>query len=308
MKKIFAIALAVVMVLSMASAFAVSVDCETLVFDWTCKTDATLCGKGTVEVVPYVKVHTSCGWEWQVSDCAAAIKTENVYYAIKMTVDANSDPDWWDVAKLTIEVEGLENPVELNKATAWGTGVVADDETQVYYLADNAQKWINVEDWEDLTAAQQDAYIFGAKVLDQNVCTSDGYSVCATLTSYNNGIGEYVYGDYTIQTAYDKDTEEGSISVGKDGKWVAYMIEGGEIVEIKGTKDTDYIAEVNALLNLGCAYGVCVNEDNLEAIFGWDFEQEDCFDWSEKGAAVVDTDCVVAIPKTGDASVLAWLF
>ena len=32
------------------------------------------------------------------------------------------------------------------------------------------------------------------------------------------------------------------------------------------------------------------------------------FSWSDKGASIVDAECVVAIPKTGDASVLAWLF
>ena len=57
MKKIFAIALALVMVLSMASAFA-SACVQAPTLDWYCAT-ATChnCGKATVEVIPYVKVN-----------------------------------------------------------------------------------------------------------------------------------------------------------------------------------------------------------------------------------------------------------
>ena len=99
MKKIFAIALALVMVLSMASAFAAN-DCST--FDWTCSTKATNCGKGKVEVVPYVMVNTACGWDYEVSTCATAITTQKVYYAVKLTVEANPDMEWWKEAELKV--------------------------------------------------------------------------------------------------------------------------------------------------------------------------------------------------------------
>ena len=104
MKKIFAIALAVVMVLSMASAFARS-ECATWGTDWSCVADDVWCGQGKVEVVPYVVVNTACGYDYQVSDCASAINGENVYWAVELTVEANADPAWWGAAYLAVEVD-----------------------------------------------------------------------------------------------------------------------------------------------------------------------------------------------------------
>ena len=300
MKKIFAIALAVVMVLSMASAFAVAVDCETLVFDWTCKTPATYCGKAKVEVVPYVKVNTACGWEYQVSDCASAIRSENVYFALKLTVDAYPDQDWFDGASFDYKTTGLALNWDAEDQVDFGGIDMAAKKEKVYYHNTNGAGWV----YEEADGFKLANYVYGTQVNpDDDVCSNEDYDVCVTLKSYNNGIGTYVYGDYTIYTDTTK------ITVNKGDKWVDYKVNAdGVINEITGSNDPDFIAEVNAFLNLGCAYGVCVNADNLEAIFGWDYEQKDCFSWSTKGASVVDTDCVVAIPKTGDASVLAWLF
>ena len=122
MKKIFAIALALVMVLSMASAFA-STWCRTD-FDWSCATTVcdngtgsvelipyvkgNDCGKGKVEVVPFVKVNDGCGnYVWQANNCAAAINSENVYYAVKLTVEPKADNEWWKAATLKVELKGL---------------------------------------------------------------------------------------------------------------------------------------------------------------------------------------------------------
>ena len=72
MKKIFAIALALVMVLSMASAFAAY--CDTT-WDWSCATNVINCGKATIEVIPYVRSTTACAGESEFvqSSCAAAV-------------------------------------------------------------------------------------------------------------------------------------------------------------------------------------------------------------------------------------------
>ena len=65
--------------------------------------------------------------------------------------------------------------------------------------------------------------------------------------------------------------------------------------------------EVMAKFNLaGCVIGTCVDDEIVQRNFGWDDEFENCFAWSNKGAAVVNPECVVAIPKTGDVSVVAY--
>ena len=302
MKKIFAIALALVMVLSMASAFAVNVDCETLTFDWTCVTDPTYCGKAVVEVVPYVHVNADCdGDEYVVNNCATAIKGENVYFAIKLSVEALPDADFFDAGYVLLDSEGIDNGWDEKKVGFAGVDKDAD-EAEVYYY--DGRNWVNEEDVDEFNLS---TVVFGRKVTK----AADA-KVCATLESAHNGQGVFVYGDYTIDTTKAA-ADNGWISVnnGKAGKpgyeWVEYVLADGKIDSITKSSN-EFLAKVNEALNLGCAYGVCVNEDNLEAIFGWDFEQESCFDWSTKGASIVDTECVVAIPKTGDASVLAWLF
>ena len=96
----------------------------------------------------------------------------------------------------------------------------------------------------------------------------------------------------------------------EDGNVVTFTITDGYIAKEDRSKATAaFYNDVMADFGFAaCGTEACINEVNFQANFGWNDEQTDCFDWSEKGAAVVDTDCVVAIPKTGDASVLAWLF
>ena len=44
----------------------------------------------------------------------------------------------------------------------------------------------------------------------------------------------------------------------------------------------------------------------INANFGWNDEIESCFTWSKNGTAIVNPECKVEIPKTGDASVVAY--
>ena len=108
MKKIFAIALALVMVLSMASAFAF---CKTGDYAWDCATDVCNFGKAKVEVVPYVATN-ACdgkGVEYVESTCAGAVYGQKVFYAIKLTVPADINAEWFAKATLTVEEKGLKN-------------------------------------------------------------------------------------------------------------------------------------------------------------------------------------------------------
>ena len=325
MKKIFAIALAVVMVLSMASAFALS-QCATWGTNWDCTADDLWCGKGTIEVVPYVKVNGSCGVEFQVSDCATAIMTENVFWAFKLTVDAYPDPEWWGAAWIDFEALGLEDYAweyedgadELHNLEGWGLDLTADEEV-VYYIAENGRlvdssvKGFDIENvmWE-------------SEVAEGTVCDKDAVSVCASLNSYFDGFGNGLrmeMGDYVVQftlnpgsswaTCFNADGEfTGTLNIfGEDADEVVRFFVVDGVIEGDYREDNAFYNEVLADFGLvNCGTAACITEDNIEANFGWDDEQEDCFAWSDKGMAVVDTDCVVAIPKTGDASVLAWLF
>ena len=310
MKKIFAIALALVMVLSMASAFALN-DCFSG-FDWTCSTTTTNCGKGKIEVVPYVKVNNGCGsYDWQVSTCATAINSENVYFAVKLTIDAYPDKAWWDAATIEYEAKGLEGlPKSMTLDTKQAAGFTVDekeDEALVYYLKKDVTGWVK----EDDAAFDLKNVVISAKVKDAAKA-----KFCATLESEYHGFthnsagaglahASWKYGDYTVTLQW-KAKDAGKMTITNDcGKKFVMSWVDGKVNSITG--DAAFVAEVQAKFNLsGCVIGTCVDEDIVQRNFGWDDEFESCFNWSNKGASVVDPECVVSIPKTGDVSVVAY--
>ena len=329
MKKIFAIALAVVMVLSMASAFALS-DCYAN-FAWPCDPDVMYCGRGSVEIVPVVKVNNGCGgYDYQINTCAGAVADDEIYFALKLNVDANpdaaanagnpaSDAFWWDaveaqpddadaVAATHIDVTAnddvtlpaeLADPIEFDTTVDTGIDWDADVAKSYYYLveADGNDLWIDVTD-EDLDLKD---VVFEATLAEN--ANAAKTKVCAELVSYDDGYGFWVYGDYEVTVA------ENSLTVVKGDESVVYTI--ADETETVTATSAAFQAEVNKLFNLnGCTLGTCLTAKNVQKNFGWDTDGKvkDCFQWSAKASAIVDAECVVAIPKTGDASLLAWLF
>ena len=392
MKKIFAIALALVMVLSMASAFASPC---TAGFDWTCASSTTNCGQGTVELVPYVKVNNSCGgYDWQVSECASAVSGERVFYAIKLTVDANADEDWWKKAAVELTYKGMaaaapavdkpwsdvkkaikaeDTADEVNvfyynfATTAWD--IVNDD----FVLANKENTHVKAEKvgnkaadakicveltsaWKGTAGVVGDYYVVYAEGVDA-VAAKDATKATLTFTVDEGTLNKSWYpvdwsevsvltagGKTTVTLEYKtagklsskalkavKDNVHGVVPTivdgtaavkaveasanaiyvydEKDGKLlVTYTIKDGKIGAIDYTAWCGEAAYATIKAFFGLEIGTCVDKDLIAANFGWDFEQKDCFEWSDKAASIVDAECVVAIPKTGDASVLAWLF
>ena len=304
MKKIFAIALALVMVFSMASAFALS-NCATG-FDWTCPVENSDCGKAKFEVVPYVKVNNGCGgYDWQVNDCATAINSENVYYALKLTVDAFVNDAWYVLATADVELDDGLAGTEYADVALPAAAELDDDEAQVFYLGLNGQ-WIAEDD--AVITENGNNVVYTATVVD-----ADEAEICATVKSFHNGYNEvWTYGDYDVSVATYTDVTTGDdfgvMEVTKDGSvfTMSWWVDNGKVDEITASSAA-FLAEVQAKFNLGgCVVGTCVNNDVILKNFGWDDEFESCFGWSNKGAAVVNPECVVAIPKTGDVSVVAY--
>ena len=332
MKKIFAIALALVMVLSMASAFASQ--CTTGPYDWSCATSTTNCAKATVEVIPYVTTNAACNdLSYVESDCAAAINGENVYFALKVTVPADIDREWLDTAKLTLSVKGMKS---VNGKTAIdGKKFVEGFKGDVQLTTASVDALLNTDEGEDgwvyyykldgsgtgaWHEATENENFDIADVMNKAVVNEYAKAkVCFTIESKNEfttaTVGDYdvtygvpsATGNYSEYAKYLKvEGENGDVTLLMDAKDKVQLIVADAS---ECSTDAAVIKEVLDAFNLGCGYGVCITADAVAANFGWNDKQEECFAWKTQNAmAVVDAECVVAIPKTGDASVLAWLF
>lgn len=311
MKKIFAIALALVMVLSMASAFASA--CVTGPFNWSATATAANCGKGKVEVVPFVKVNDGCGnYVWQENNCAAAINSENVYYAVKLTVEPKADREWWKAATLKIELKGLKG-TELPATNLYADDNSSaainwkeEDDTLVYYLKNDLTRWDKESDWKDMSTKNQAAYIFAAKVTDAGKA-----KVCATLKSKLATYTEGVIGNYYIKATTGKNPMTIEVwSKKTDGNadkiLVKYTIKDEKVTGIDWSNQcgADDYNTIRTYFNL--EIGTPVSKDAINKNFGWDNKVESCFQWSKNGAAITNPECKVEIPKTGDASVVAY--
>ena len=303
MKKIFAIALALVMVLSMASAFASA--CVTGPFNWSATATAANCGKGKVEVVPFVKVNDGCGnYVWQENNCAAAINSENVYFAIKLTVEPKADKEWWDASTLKVEHKGL---IATNFTVGYnGVDFNEEDDTVAYYLKADQGIWEDVSDWKDMKSTDQANYIFSAQVDDAGKA-----KVCATLKSKLETYTGGIIGNYFVKVT----EKDGKLFIGvssKDTKGnakdrlVTYIIENEKVTAIKweAVCGADDYNTIKTYFNL--EIGIPVSRDAINKNFGWDNKVESCFQWSKNGAAITNPECKVEIPKTGDASVVAY--
>ncbi len=309
MKKIFAIALALVMVLSMASAFASPC---TAGFDWSCPTSSTNCGQGKVELVPYVKVNNGCGgYDWEVSTCAAAVASENIYWALKLTVDANPDMEWWNEAKLTLDGTEIADPnwaVDFSNASdIAGIDFTGDDseKTQVYYalpVSVAGNWWINAED-DNFDVAD---VVFTSAV--PATAKASKVKLCAELVSNGEDFEAGYVGDYLVTYKNDVLSVYSDLIANGGKLLVTYTITDDKVSKIDYTKECGEAAYETIKAFFGLDINTCVDQDLVNANFGWDFEQEFCLSWSDKAASIVDAECVVAIPKTGGASVLASLF
>ena len=315
MKKIFAIALALVMVLSMASAFA---------YEWDCPTKKLNTGKMTIEVVPYVKVNSDCDpyWQYAESTCAGAVASTYVHYAVKVTVPTNLDQEWYDAitAAITLEAKGV---VGAGKYTAPGlaatfvdgsvktvAGFADDDEDGwVLYLAPDMKSWVDSE----ATGFAVKNVIFNSEVTEWKKT-----EICAYFTSEFSGLNKAIeVGGYSITFTPDGEKNFKVAITDECGTGYAFFETcDGKIMDTHAAADAnnntcncsslDFYKKATSYFNLGM--GTCLTKDNIKANFGWKEKVQSCFKWSGNAQSVVDAECVVAIPKTGDASVLAWLF
>ena len=332
MKKIFAIALALVMVLSMASAFAAN--CVTP--NWDCAEDVCALGKGKVEVIPYVKGNDcNTGNTYTFSTCAGAVNGDTVYFAVKVTVDENPNPEWWADADLKFELKGLNT---LKVGTVDADLTISNVDTLIKNLDTKGNElkageyYIGVKGTSYVAMKAADFSAKPANLFTATVTEAGIAKVCAVLDAENDFDRATVNGylvtydkDATNPTAlmsFRKGDDYVNVYVDKDDKIVKFAVNGDEVTTYNhdgskfwnnnSGKEMDWTCDAYGKFLKGVmdtfklGFGTCITHKAVVANFGWDDEVRGCFSWNSDVQAVVNAECVVSIPKTGDVSVVAY--
>ena len=246
MKKIFAIALALVMVLSMASAFAFVGTCGK--YEWTC--DTAKCGVAKAEVVQFVANNTIDRYE--ESTCAAVVVGRALNYGVKFTFDKDVNPQWFyhKNTKLVIETSGMKGTAkfEYNLSELTGKKGPADVSGKTYWLREVGGKYELVSDWEP-------ACVFGdiALTTRANVTAKVGYDFNGVtvnpsdLTYHKNPDNlstEWIdYGDFQVRVHKNYGGKvEYAITVKKGGDVYTVWVINGIAKYVSETNAADVIS------------------------------------------------------------------
>ena len=241
MKKIFAIALALVMVLSMASAFAFVGTCGK--YEWTC--DTAKCGVAKAEVVQFVANNTIDRYE--ESTCAAVVVGRALNWGIKVTFDKDVNPQWFyhKNTKLVFETSNVQGAgkTELVLSDVAGKKGPADVSGKTFWLRKVGNNYDLVSTWEP-------DCVFGAIALTTraNVTAKVGYDFNGVtvnpsdLTYHKNPDNlstEWIdYGDFQVRVHKNYGGKvEYAITVRKGGDvYTVWVIDGV----------AKYVSETNA--------------------------------------------------------------
>lgn len=347
MKKIFAIALALVMVLSMASAFAAATLPGTCSFGaWDCTSYVTKCGVAKAEVVLFVKGN-NCYETYSESNCAGVVKGEHLFYGVKVTFDENVNEQWFNHKNTKLEVTYKD----IN--SSYGTAGVAKKDVGIalssmkgysdvkkggtFWVNFTTKKLVSAGDFDDNCVDDGWATSLKAKVCANVAYKFDGDSDNLIDTKNQQMAGGWIdFGQYSVW--YGSNNNANPIYRNKiwvkdnaTGDQAIFAIVNGKLnyIEINnkqynaykdgklyGWDGTQFVTDGTAcsflpdmLKFLGISdLGTCMTGDAIKAHFGWDDDgaAKSCKTWNKDAVAIANAECQVAIPKTGDVSVVAY--
>ena len=335
MKKIFAIALALVMVLSMASAFAGVGNCNAK-WDWSCTTSKCGVAKATTEM--YVRANTIEGW--QKSDCAAVVVGADVGFAVKVQFDDDVNPQWFDHPDTKLELDvskvgTLSYGAGAGTPAFTGAGSIFGGKTFAQAGLTSASAVSGKTYYYDFASGNLVGSFDPATCVAWGKAQTTAAEACARVAYDFDGIGMAIdYGKYVVEVYAAPAQIAGNnysyvIAVRSGSNEGKFGIDNGVVKAISdGTNlygalagDVFYGVDSNGkftdkgtvcsflkdmMVFTGLNFGTCVNADTIKANFGWYNKSWNCTNYNKNALAVVNPECQIEIPKTGDVSVVAY--
>ena len=285
MKKIFAIALAVVMVLSIASVAGA-------LWEPT-PADPATDFRIQVSVDKYALETGTYGYKYVATETITAANGADVYYVVKLVIPSNPNAEEKN-AKVTVSFDGIQgsnSSVSVREIMQY-----YDGKTGTYYYNGNKKLWVPA----DTFVSNPGRVVVQATCYDTTTA-----SIKVEASSQRDLEKEFEWKGYTVY--YDGTV----ISFVKDGKKVRFTLGSDGLATFDTTDSTDLLPIV--LFNdLGFTYDelkdgkVYMTEKNLRTAFGYSYKVTDSVDWTATNYPII-VDTNVGIPKTGDnASVIGF--
>ena len=302
MKKIFAIALAVVMVLSIASVASA--------FEWGPGAATTNENFGIQVSVEKYALNTGVySWNYVEDPYITAANGADVYYVVKATFTKDITAD--DEVYLKVDFEGIQGEDEYTLAVG--------RKGQTSYYSGITGDWTVPDEETDI-----DEIVIRARCFDTSSASITVEATCERdLTEVFSWGGYYVLkyddgskvlffdvksdADWAYLNRFDPDNK----NINWSGNWVCFNLNGdGQVVSVDAKNDGQYVTKLYS--DLGFTYAdvaadkIYMNDANLRSAFGFSYKVTDSVNWTATNHPII-VDTNVGIPKTGDnASVIGF--
>ena len=289
MKKIFAIALAVVMVLSIASVAGA-------LWEPT-PADPATDFRIQVSAEKYALETGTYGYKYVATETITAANGADVYYVIKATLPSNPNTAE-NAAEVTVKYDGIEGTSytwdidELYRVTGANGGTI-------YY---DGQFWHKSETY----ANNPGDVVVQARCFDTSVASID---VEASAKRDLKVTGGFEWKGYTVQ--YSGTAIRFTKGEGEEAEFVRFTLGSDGLASYDTSSETSFTFESNLFADLGFtaaelnAGKVYMTETNLRNVFGFSYKVTDSVDWTATYHPIIVDP--IGIPKTGDnASVIGF--
>ena len=288
MKKIFAIALAVVMVLSIASVAGA-------LWEPT-PADPATDFRIQVSVDKYALETGTYGYKYVATETITAANGADVYYVIKATLPSNPNAAE-KAASITVKYDGIKGTSRTWDVDNLYDYVAGADGGTIYYDGNG--------NWKTSNSFVNDP----GKVVVQARCfdtTTASIKVEASAKRDLKVDDGFEWKGYTV---YYSGT---AIAFVKDGQKVRFTLGSDGLASYQSSSATTSTFESNLFADLGFtapelnADKIYMTETNLRNLFGFSYKVTDSVNWTATNYPII-VDTNVGIPKTGDnASVIGF--